>query len=415
MKPIFTSSVGIYSFEWSDKKIKVTVSRLIETSKQSLSAEIVIQSIEPERHLHQARLTLTDTRQRKSLENTLNGRTEGVEKYKDIDWYEIIEYVCVKTLEKYREGTPPIQLGDLPEATEIEYQLCPVLIKGEPTLIYGDGGIGKTNMALFWALLVQHNHPYFNLEPQQTNCLYLDWEASERVLKRRVDAMKKGLGITDKKTILYRYCTQPLPSDALEIQSIILKNDIGLVVIDPVALACGADPETAETAIRFFNALRSLNITTLSVHHIAKISDGKKPFGSVFWHNSARSSFEIRNSQRPEDNEIHLGIYHRKMNDAPLLKPMGYTLQFFNEESRLNQITFATADLSEIPELEKGLPLRERLTNALGAGSKTPEELAEELEDNQSSIARVLYRYKDKNFVKLGKEWGLKAYDSDTL
>ena len=91
------------------------------------------------------------------------------------------------------------------------------------------------------------------------------------------------------------------------------------LVVDSVGLAAGGEPESAEVAVQFFASPRELGLDALLVAHVTK-QDAKgsaeRPFGSAFWHNSARSTWHVKS--RPTTGGMRAGLYHRKSNGGPL-------------------------------------------------------------------------------------------------
>ena len=76
-------------------------------------------------------------------------------------------------------------------------------------------------------------------------------------------------------------------------------------------------------ATSYANYVRSLGVGSLHLAHMTKGGDAAKmkPFGSVFWHSSARSSwyFEAERSKSGLDfDTTDLTLFHRKTNFGPL-------------------------------------------------------------------------------------------------
>ena len=113
----------------------------------------------------------------------------------------------------------------------------------------------------------------------------------------------------------------------------------------------------------------------------------------------------MRKSQKPGEDEIEIGLYHRKINTGKLLRPMGFTLMFDSNE---HKVTVDSADIKAVPELAASLPLRERIAGLLAHGKMTTEELSQELETTTGTVRACLNRHR-KQFIKLGNEWGLLA------
>jgi hypothetical protein len=405
--PILSSNAGIYSFFWEQEQLAIRVDRLSEDSKGVLTGEILIKTGMPgeQKHIHHTRINLTSGETRTRLAKTLTERVNH------IDWYSILEQSCIMTLAKHREGEPIADLGDLPNYEAIRYRCSPILFDGEPTLIYGPGGTGKSYLGLYLACLIQYNYlGIYDWTPAAGNVLVLDWETSRQIYNRRAWAIKQGLGITDStERIKYRYCTQPLPTDIAEIQKLVLENKINCVIVDSCGYAAGGDPNAAEVAIRYFNALRSLRVTSLTLDHVSKgLDGGKSPFGSVYKSNAARSVFQLKKSQDAGECVYDLGLYHEKVNEGMPLKPIGYKAAFSNNRDGVAiKVVFSASKVSDNPDLAKGLVLADRIVIFL-LEYKTAEvkDIANGLEVDENTVKARLNENK-KKFVHLKDGWAL--------
>ena len=182
-------------------------------------------------------------------------------------------------------------------------------------------------MAAYLAMLVTEGILDNGLIPEPGPVLYLDYETSSATAARRFNTLYAGFGFEHKSSVLYRFCFQPLASEIQEIQRIASEHGIQLIIVDSAGPACGGEPESASASIQYFAALRSLRATTLTIAHKAKGSSNG-PFGSVYWMNYPRSVYEIKKAQDEGENLIHVGLFHRKVNDGKLLKPMGFKFDF---------------------------------------------------------------------------------------
>ena len=136
--PVQTVTGGVYSYSWKDEKVDVIVQRIREDSRHTPSADIRIRAT-PEGHIHFTRINLLSTQARNQVARHCAGRcTRGR------DWDAVVEQFCVMTLDHWRQGEPVVNLGTLKPPQEPVYRLRPFLLENEATLIYGDGGIGKS-------------------------------------------------------------------------------------------------------------------------------------------------------------------------------------------------------------------------------------------------------------------------------
>ena len=390
---------GLYRLRWEDLAIIATLDRIREDSHHMVTAEITVKSAAPgtPTHLHgPARLNLTSTASRRTLAKALSDRVNNV------DWYAVIEQTCVMVLENLRIGEPIIDLSTYVPVEQAEYRLEPLLVEKQANLFYGPGGIGKSYLAAFLALLIDIPWTAAGFIPEPGKVLYLDYEAGANELHERLEGLRRGLDIEVPCQVLYRFCHQPLASDMAEIQRLIVEHKIELVIVDSVGLACGGEPESAEVVLRYFSALRSFRTTSLSIDHVAKHGQEKTPFGSIYKMNVSRSVWEIKGTQEPGEDKLRLGLFHRKVNRGRLCGPLGLCFNFEEDGS----VSVKREDIRDVPELAEGLSLKSRIASELRRGPMTVKEIADELSSPESTIRVVLNRWKGKHFIKLGDTWG---------
>lgn len=414
-KPRIFLIPGGYKVFWEEgdeKNITMAVTRLVEDHRSRMLAgefEVTVNhNAKPQILIADSRVNLSSSRARAEFAKRLQDRVINEEMYY-YPWDTLLEQVCALCIRAYREGEPVEDIGRQPASMELDYRYYPILEEGQPTTIYGPGGSGKTYVGDYIAVGVQMNYPGIgNWLPKAGNVLYLDWEASKDVHGRRIWAIKQGLGISSDETISYRFCTQPLANDIEEIQRLVLERDIKLCIVDSQVAASGGDVEKADSANQYYNALRSLRCTSLTLDHVPKnVERGKAmPFGSVFKWNRARSLFELQKYQEVGENTLELGLYHRKHNEGRLIKPIGMRVDFHYQGEILEKVTFAPCELKDIPELSEGLPLHEQIAGLLTSGSMAVRDIAEALETKENKVRAILSRYK-KIFTKVGNQWGL--------
>jgi hypothetical protein len=101
--------------------------------------------------------------------------------------------------------------------------------------------------------------------------LYLDFEQRSVDIKEQCELIRCGLGIKPPidgiYDILYMYLYQRLIDCVEQIREVVKTHDIKLVIIDSVGLACGGEGDDVKAVVPYFQALRSLGVTTLSLDH----------------------------------------------------------------------------------------------------------------------------------------------------
>lgn len=421
-KPEWKVQAGIYSFSWNGEiQVRAVLDR-IKSDNDDIHGELRLyhKTIQGESILEQTKLNLLSDVGRNKLAKSLSERNN------EIDWLSILKYITLLTVEHYRMGEPIQFLGGVPQKLTSEYTLYPILEDKEPTTIYADGGTGKSYVADYIAVLVHYNINGFkinkdeHLVAQHSPVLYLDWESTQQDHERRVWAIKQGLNckFDEKDYFFYRRCTQSLADDIQEIQRIVVDKNIGFVIVDSQVAASDGDQDKADGARRYYNALRSLNITSLTLDHVTKgngmgMNDPKKPYGSAFKWNLSRSQFELKKFQEPGEQSIQLGLFHRKHNEGMLLKPFGFKIDFIRDGSKLSKVLFTSCEVPANTVIGETGSLVNRIVELLTDVGQLPAmEISKRLKEDYNTVKARLNEKKElfKNYGKEG--WGV-LYNGD--
>lgn len=348
-------------------------------------------------HLFRGRFNFSAISTRTALAKHLNARTQGA----GIDWAELLETLCVGILSAESEGAPFEDVGARPSRMSLGYLVDPLLPYGKPTILFGDGGVGKSFFAIAMAVsLVSGRTVIEGFTPRgQMAATYLDWETDADDIDERVKAVCAGIGIAPV-SIRYRPASRPL-ADSIEAVARQMAEEPGLLIVDSVGLAQGMSSEgsdAADSALRFFAALRAVGSTSLSIDHVAKTGAGQpggagKPYGSTYKTNIARSTWELRQARTPDqDGTVHLGLFHRKANTMAKHRPIGLAMTFGPGVVRWSR--------EEVrPENLGGQTNVEMVADALRAHPLTTREIAKETDLTEAVIRAVFSRYRDR-FVK---------------
>lgn len=397
---------------WPTHGIGIGVSHLRETAS-GISAELTVEHTIAGA-VHWGALNLASTSAREALVVKLKRLSDGP------PWSALLERVCRTVAEEYRKGVPIIALEPAParETRELIEKMLPL---GETAVLHGDGGSGKSLLALALALTATTGTTLpGGLRPtQRVHVLYLDYESTAEEHRERLHALIAGLGVQYGGGIYYRPMVRALADEAALLRAEISRLGIGLVVVDSLAPACGPEPEGADAVIRTLNALRSFApATRLATAHVSKAAADQRggstrPFGSVFVQNLARSVWEIRAAEDADEDTVAVGLYHRKANRGRRHPPFGLRFEFADGLIRLR-----AHDLGEHTDLLARTSMSYRIRKALAGGSATVEELAEDLCASADSVGRTLRRLKAAGKVipldpKGGRghraRWGLAA------
>lgn len=332
----------------------------------------------------------------------------------NIPWDTRLNEAVQWVLAKYRAGEPGVYLDEVPEEEQAAAgPLPPLLAADGPTILFGDGEATKSYLSLAIAATLTSGLDVIPgmLPTRPLKVGYLDWEWKPARHAKRLRALWQMID-SDLPKIRYVKCSKPITDERDRLRREIRDHGLEFLIIDSAGYACAGAPEEAEIALAFFRTLEQLGLPALITAHITK-SDNKaateKPFGSVFWHNSARSTWYVKRSdQESIDGTVSIGLFERKNNEGMKSQPLGIRWEFGEQGTT---ITRTTAALSE-PSLAEQLPAGKRIRLLLKAGPMTIHAIAEELEANVEAIRKALHR---GDFVKIGggaglpDRWGLAA------
>lgn len=383
---------GIYELEWESLGIHIKVNRIRENSSHEIRAGVEVTSNRPNGgHLNGGRVILTSPGNMESFEKLLKKEDSSIE------WGTVVKQMSAAVIKDYQRGIPEEALmGTEDRAEATRWIIEPLVMAGQPSLLYGTGSTGKSFLGQYFAVLVSEgvNDNGFHIEEPLTT-LYLDWETDKRELDYRVGMIRNGLHLdpVTEPNLWYKTMTQSLSADIEQVREIVLKRGIKFAVLDSMGSASGGEPESAEVMLRMFNALRSLRIPTLNIHHVNKENI---LFGSVYAFNSARVVIEARKSQNEGEDRIDLGLWSKKANNARMFSPIGFTIGFDG-----NMVTFRKKEVRDT-RLVKELSVVDQMKKLLDGEPMSKKDLAEAVEKSEKHVATELNRNKDK-FVEIRK------------
>jgi len=305
--------------------------------------------------------------------------TRANTKAEEVDWPGIVEDFCQRVLLAEREGEPAVDLADVPARrtdTCITVEGFPVL-KHHPVILFGDGGACKSYLGLYLA---------WKLTERGETVIYADWELDAADHRERLESIAGPF-----RGIKYVRCRLPLREETERLRRTAREEGATYLICDSIALGCDGPPEAAETAMRYFQCLRRIGLGCLLIAHVSKAEDGeKKPFGSAFWHNSARATwFAKRGEQVGSENIVQVALFNRKANLGPLRPPLGFELRF-----EAGRRTIRRTDAAEIGEFADRMTIGQRMAHLLKGGAMSVAEIAERLQVEESTIRTTMSRKK---------------------
>lgn len=398
------TTIGGLEYYWADYSVYVSVKRIKAHSDGKVTGEITILNAEKQILYPATIFNFNADRTRNSLAKTLT------EKDKERPWQDIINSLSVSVLEITRQGEPVQELWTSDDVPPMEFLLDPLIIKGLPTIVFGEKGAFKSGMGLMAYLcliLPWHDNPLGFIAPKKSiKPLILDYELpgdiAQRNLKQFVDGMELG-----PIPLYHRHCSAPLAEEVEQIANQIKEVGAECLIIDSLARASGGELNKTEPANAFFEALDKFNLSSLILAQTSKDKEGKGKsiYGNALFTYYARSVFELCKQESLRDNILDVALFHRHANLTKINKDMGFRITFNGTQ---NTITRESVDLGEF--MEK-VSTQKAIFNELKTGAMSPADLADATGSKVDTVKVVLNRLKKRGLVVNLEHgiWGLPA------
>lgn len=280
------------------------------------------------------------------------------------------------------------------------------LAMGYSNCLYGNGGQGKSLLALAMATSSVAGLPFCGLDLPNGPVLYLDWELSQDGQARRAYQIARGFGLTaPPKGLLYLAPTNCLPRLIDQATKLIVRERPVLIVVDSMGPAAGGSPEDAEEAITLFNAIRRFGVASLILDHQSKMQQGQESkhktiFGSVYKFNLSRSVLQLEKIAS-DPGELRLLLRHTKSNFGPHADDLALLARFSNDT-----IKFEKVDQASDPAFARVQTVGEKLLASLEKdGPATSERLAERIKEELKTVKNQITRLRKENRIEeIGKQ-----------
>lgn len=330
-----------------------------------------------------------------------------------INWTNLVSHIFNEACRIAMSGESYKVIDTCGEIIPPKYLVYPFAPLNNPAIVFGDGGSGKSLLAIIIYIIASlpWKDSKLGITPRgiPAKGLYLDWERDEDTQKLRLQLLEKGLGLPALE-LNYLRCYNSFADNLDNIRRELEGAEAEFLIIDSLAGACGGDLIGSDPATKFYNAERSLGLTSVIIAHNAKGEGPKSIYGSAIFEHRTSSVWELRKSQEVGSNVLNLGLFHRKSNLSGFHKPLGFQLTF-NESDHIPprpySIEIETADPEEVCN-SKGGSASKRILDLLELDNYTVNNIVDELEITADNAYQTLKRLKDKGrVVKVGDKWGL--------
>lgn len=359
-------------------------------------------------HLHLATYNLSQERSRRDLITALTSKTSlpGEERMGSRwPWARLIEQFCSGVIKKEREGEALAFTTKVP-ARPKEYVVDYLALKGKTNLLIAPGGHGKGIVAVALTVSVAGARGVGGdngqITVQKATPIYFDWEDQLSDYEDRVNSYCRGLGI-DVPSMAYQRMHGSVPDRIHLMSRKIAESGATFGVIDSMSAAMGTTGDRGSwdtIAQRFFDALDLITaadrtpMTWFIIGHVS--GEGLKglmgkAFGSIQIMNRSRNAWEMRSTQEPGSNVVHMRLYDAKWNHTGLRKPLGFRMQWSSDSVTLN-----TED-PNIVNTDGGVAtFADRIEALLIRGPLSVGILAIELKAPENKVRSVLSQNKDR-------------------
>ena len=424
MKPTITETLGGYEFEFNnglvaevkrlhshrDGRITGDITFLLSDKVDTQGATSKFLTIYPP-----TQINIMAARSRKELANALQLKLNQAIGEEAIEVYPcdlIIDQLCYGVQDRIRQGEPTQELWTHQDVKPPEYLLEPILFKGLPTVIFGEKGVAKStlSLALYTCLTLPWEDNPLELTPPNhaVKTMILDWETEQDIVLWSLKRLQEGSGLPHFP-LYYRRCNLPLKDDLEQIQKALKSRDIEAVIIDSLGAAAGSDDlKGKDSALGYFEALRSLKVSSISLAQTSKNQDDKRKtiFGSTYFTYYARNIFELCKSD--DTDVMRIALFHRSSNLSKLYNPMGFRIDYNGNKMEIKR------EAVSYGEFIKKISGQASLLESLKVSPKSARELAEDIGWAESSTRVLLSRLKKQGRVinLPDKTWGLVVVSS---
>lgn len=299
----------------------------------------------------------------------------------EIPWAPLLEELAMRVLTAERTGDAAIALADVPLSGDDQRTLRVsgfLLPWRHPAILFGDGGTCKSYLSLYIGGLLARDGYRVAL---------FDWELDEADHRERLGRL---FGDRMPPALLYARCSRALVYEADRLKRIVRQQGIDYAIFDSVGFAAHDAIESSDAALAYFRTVRQLGIGSLHLAHVSKAEGGDaKPFGSVFFFNSARAVWNLKSTEDSTGaGSLTLGVFDKKPSLRARQQPFALEVTFGADRT-----TIRHSEIADSAEFAPKLSFYQRVRAHLRAGPMTRDQIAAVFDDTKpETIKRSLNR-----------------------
>lgn len=315
-----------------------------------------------------------------------------------VDWTGAMTIVVQECLERLETGSPNTRLGDEVAGDDEPFILKPYIANSGATVMYGEGGLSKSLIALAMSISVSTGVPIFGNEPHTVGpVMYFDYEDDSDAHDRRVRAICKSFGIhLDAVEVYHHALVSKVTTSKREMRRRVRDSGAVLGILDSVGMGRGGSAIAAEDTIRMFRALREVGVPFLAIDHVSKEAKEKRggdvdAYGSIYTMNSARLAWSLVR-QHDSGDRIRIHATNTKANHVRTMPPQSIAIRYENDPRGVPvRIDIETGN--EFGMLMPSVTNRERVMMWLSHGEwRSYTSIAEEIGIPVEAVKKVLSR-----------------------
>jgi len=322
-------------------------------------------------------------------------------RFPNVDFEGAMTIVVDETMSRFEKGEDNIRLGLSEDDGGAPFILKPFIANAGTTVMYGEGGLSKSLIALAMAISVSSGVPIFGREPTLAGpVMYFDYEDDSRAHDVRMRALCHSFGIPLNEVEVYHHALAAKVTTAKR-EMTKRAEEVGAVlgILDSVGMGRGGSAIASEDTIRMFRALREVGIPFLAVDHVSKAEKEKNgadvsAYGSVYTMNSARLAWSlVRQATGKDEDLIQIHAVNTKANHVKKAPPQTIAIRYRNDDRGVPEfIDIETGN--EFGMLMPTVGTHERVMMSLASHGewRSYDQLADELGIKRETLKKAVSR-----------------------
>lgn len=348
------------------------------------------------------RIDLRSSSAIRALVTELNNAFGSKREDNGYNWSLILNGVAAEFSKAIKKSQKPEYLVGVP-FTEPTFLLLPFLQENSPNLIFAQSEAGKTWLALRLGVSLITGQPFLGFSsPSGKKVLFIDYEDVRSTFTSRLHKICAGAQVPYNTIAASFPYYKPLGSvreNTEIIRKIVIEEKIDLIIIDAGGDAAGGSPSDEEKVLELFNALDSIEVTKLILHHEPKtvMNESAAFYGSMYWKARTRVGWRLE-VESEEDGVKLVKATIQKRSNLPYMKPIYYKTHFnamsldgYVGEGEIQIIPAVVFEVTTQQQIQDEKPTDQAVIEVLEKqGGMTQKQISVFVNKHESVIGRVL-------------------------